>query len=394
MQDFNVIKDYENAIKLLTSQGKFKINLGLERMSALMQLYGNPQETFDCIQVAGTNGKGSVCSVLAEILKTAGFKVGLYTSPHIFEYTERIKINGIEISEDDFAELVFEVCEKAEANGLDLTEFEIITAVMFIYFAKNNIDIAVLETGLGGRLDATNVVKSNICSVITHIDLDHTERLGDTKEKIAYEKAGIIKPERPVITAENYEIIKQIAHEKHSRIIEPVELGENYELSLKGYYQNENLALALTCIRKMFGDISDNVIKKALKNVEHPFRFQYFKDKNLIIDGAHNPNGADGLRKSLDEYFPDIPRRFIFGCLKNKDYEKMMKILFRPQDEVWFCEFNYPNRASFDELSAKSSVQAQKFESAKILTPDKLNIICGSFYMIKHLHSQAFEQRP
>lgn len=387
-----MIKDYQSAIKLLTSQGKFKINLGLDRMSSLMELYGNPQESFDCIQVAGTNGKGSVCSVLAEILKTAGFKVGLYTSPHIFEYTERIKINGAEIAEDIFAELVFDVIEKAEANGLDLTEFEIITAVMFIYFMQENIDIAVLETGLGGRLDATNIVKSNICSVITHIDLDHTERLGDTKEKIAFEKAGIIKPERPVITAEKYEAIQNVASEKHSQVIEPIEFGENYELSLKGCYQKENLALALTCIKNMFGDIPDNVIKKALKNVEHPFRFQYFKDKNLIIDGAHNPNGAEGLRKSLDEYFPDEPRRFVFGCLRNKDYEKMMTALFRPQDEVLFCEFNYPNSTSFEELSAKCPVCAQKFESAKTLTPDKLNIICGSFYMIKHLHSQVLGQ--
>lgn len=375
-------KNYQNAIKLLTSQGKFKINLGLERMLSLMNLYGNPQEKFDCIQVAGTNGKGSVCAILAEILKTAGFKVGLYTSPHIFEYTERIKINGKEISQKLFAQLVFEVIEKAEANGLDLTEFEIITAVMFLCFARENIDIAIIETGLGGRLDATNIVKTNICSMITHIDLDHTERLGDTKEKIAFEKAGIIKPARPLITAENYDTIKQAVLEKKSYIIEPVLIEDDYELSLKGSYQKENLALALTCIKKMFGDISDNTIKKALKNVKHPYRFQYFKDKNLIIDGAHNPNGAEGLRESLDKYFPNIPRRFVFGCLKNKDFEKMMKILFRPQDEVYFYEFDYPNRASFEELTLKSPVSAKKYSDADVLTPDKLNIICGSFYMI------------
>jgi len=382
-------KTYENAVKILSSQGKFKINLGLDRMYSIMREFSNPQESFDCIQVAGTNGKGSVCSILAEILKNAGFKVGLYTSPHIFEYTERIKINGEEISEDEFAELVFDVVKKAEEKKIDLTEFEIITAVMFLYFAKKNIDIAVIETGLGGRLDATNIVKTNICSVITHIDLDHTERLGDTKEKIAYEKAGIIKAERPVFTAENYEVIRQTALDKKSLIIAPSVVEEDYDLSLRGSYQKENLALALTCIKTMFGGIPDKTTRKALKNVEHPFRFQYFKDKNLIIDGAHNPNGAEGLRKSLDEYFPKEPRRFVFGCLKNKDYESMMKILFRPQDEVYFYEFDYPNRASFDELSAKSLVKAQKFESAKVLTPDKLNIICGSFYMIKHLRFQV-----
>ena len=375
-------KTYSDAVKILSSQGKFKINLGLERMHSIMEKFGNPQECFDCIQVAGTNGKGSVCAILAEILKTAGFKVGLYTSPHIFEYTERIKINGVEISKKDFGEPVFEVIEKANDSGLDLTEFEIITAVMFLYFARENVDIAVIETGLGGRLDATNILKSNICSIITHIDLDHTERLGDTKEKIAFEKGGIIKPERPLFTAENYEAIKQIALEKKSPVIPPQKFDADYELSLKGSYQKENLALALTCIKTMFGGISDKTIKKALKNVEHPFRFQYFKDKNLIIDGAHNPDGARVLRQSLDEYFPDTPRRFVFGCLKNKDYENMMKILFREGDEVYFYEFDYPNRASFEELSEKSPVKAQKFESKNVLTSDKLNIICGSFYMI------------
>ena len=369
----------------MTSQGKFKINLGLERMKSLMELYGNPQEKFDCIQVAGTNGKGSVCAMLAEILKEAGFNVGLYTSPHIFEYTERIKINGVEISEDAFAELVFDVAERAEANNIDLTEFEIITAVMFLYFAHQNIDIAVIETGLGGRLDATNIVKSNICSIITHIDLDHTERLGDTKEKIAFEKAGIIKCGRPVITAENYDAIKQVAAENNSQILKSIAFDKNYELSLKGIYQRENLMLALTCIKSLFGDISDKIIKKALRNVEHPFRFEYFKDKNLIIDSAHNPNGAKGLRESLDEYYPNRERRFIFGCLKNKDYENMMKILFRPEDEVYFYEFDYPNRASFEELSLKSPVKANKLENFDIIKPDKLNIVCGSMYMIKQL---------
>ena len=329
-------KNYDDAIKLLISQGKFKINLGLERMKSIMELYGNPQEKFDCIQVAGTNGKGSVCAMLAEILKEAGLNVGLYTSPHIIEYTERIKINGIEINKNDFAEIVFDVVEKANKNSIDLTEFEIITAVMFLYFAHKNIDIAVLETGLGGRLDATNIIKSNICSIITHIDLDHTERLGDTKEKIAFEKAGIIKNGRPVITAENYETIKEAAARLNSPIIVPYQINENYDLSLKGTYQKDNLALALACIRTMFNDIPKNVVKKALKRVNHPFRFQYFNNKNLIIDSAHNPNGAKGLRESLDQYYPALQRRFIFGFLRNKDYVNMMKILFRPEDEIYF----------------------------------------------------------
>ena len=172
--------NYDEAIKLLTSQGKFKIKLGLERISGVLEKLGNPQDKLKCIHVAGTNGKGSVCAIIASVLQNAGMKVGLYTSPHIFEYTERIKINGIDISKEDFAKYVEAVCFD------DLTEFEVLTAVMFKYFADNNVDVVVLETGLGGRFDATNVIKSNLCAIITHSDLDHTERLGNTKSKIAF----------------------------------------------------------------------------------------------------------------------------------------------------------------------------------------------------------------
>ena len=187
--------NYNKAIDLLTSQGKFYINLGLDRISAVLELLGNPQDKLKCIHVAGTNGKGSVCAIISAVLSKAGMKTGLYTSPHIFEYTERIQINGFDISKEDFTKYIFEICEIADKNNIHLTEFEILTAVMFKYFADNDVDVVVLETGLGGRFDATNVIKSNLCSIITHIDLDHTERLGNTKSKIAFEKAGIIKPD-------------------------------------------------------------------------------------------------------------------------------------------------------------------------------------------------------
>ena len=227
-------KTYNDAKELLTSQGKFYINLGLDRISAILEILGNPQDRLKCIHVAGTNGKGSVCAILAEILKEAGKKTGLYTSPHIFKYNERIKINGIDISDDDFARLVFEICESADKNNIHLTEFEILTAAAFKYFADNDVDVVVLETGLGGRFDATNVIKNNLCAVITHIDLDHTERLGDTKDKIAFEKAGIIKPNCPVVTSEGYEAIKDAADKNDSLLmmIAPFENSENLSFFL------------------------------------------------------------------------------------------------------------------------------------------------------------------
>ena len=307
--------NYNKAIDLLTSQGKFYINLGLDRISAVLELLGNPQDKLKCIHVAGTNGKGSVCAIISAVLSKAGMKTGLYTSPHIFEYTERIQINGFDISKEDFTKYIFEICEIADKNNIHLTEFEILTAVMFKYFADNDVDVVVLETGLGGRFDATNVIKSNLCSIITHIDLDHTERLGNTKSKIAFEKAGIIKPDCPVFTCEGYEVLKDRADECNSLFVMVAPFEDTSNLSLKGTCQQENLSLALAAVRHLFPQISENLIQEALKDIKHPCRFQLCRE-DLIVDASHNPNGAMALRESLDFYYPNKPRCFVFGCLK------------------------------------------------------------------------------
>ncbi len=377
---------YKQAVELLTSQGKFYINLGLERISALLELLGNPQDELKFFHVAGTNGKGSVCSIMASVLQEAGKSVGLYTSPHIFNYTERIKINGVEISKEDFARLVFEICTLAENNNIYLTEFEILTAVMFKYFADKSVDVVVLETGLGGRYDATNVIKNNLCAVITHIDLDHTERLGNTKDKIAFEKAGIIKPNCPVVTCEGYEAIKDRADECNSLFLMVAPFENTDNLSLKGTFQQENLSLALAAVRLVFPDIPENLIQEGLKKVKHPCRFQLIGE-NLIVDGSHNPNGAMALRESLDFYYPDKKRRFVFGCLRNKDYKKMMEILFDKNDEIYFKHFSHQNAASFDELQQACSFDAKPFTSLSDLEKrdDTLTIVCGSFYMLNEV---------
>ena len=385
--------DYNDAVKLLTSQGKFYINLGLERISAVLNLLGNPQDNLKYIHVAGTNGKGSVCTILAYVLQEAGKKVGLYTSPHIFEYTERIKIfspfadGGKDISKEDFSRLVFEVCEVADKNNIHLTEFEILTAVMFKYFDEKQVEVVVLETGLGGRFDATNVIKENLCAIITHIDLDHTERLGNTKDKIAFEKAGIIKPGCPVITSEGYEAIKDKADECNSLFLMTAPFEDTENLSLKGTFQQENLSLALAAIRLVFPEISQDVINEGLKKVKHPCRFQIIEDKHLIIDGSHNPNGALALRESLDFYYPDKKRRFVFGCLKNKDYKKMMEILFDKNDEIYFNHFSHNNSATFEELQSACQFEAKKFTSLEDLPfkNDTITVVCGSFYMLSEV---------
>ena len=384
--------NYSDAIKKLTSREIFFIDLGLERISRILDSFGNPQDKLKYIHIAGTNGKGSVCAMLDAILREAGYKTGLYTSPHIFEYTERIKVSGIEISKEDFANYFEKITNRIEKLKTHLTEFEILTCIMFLYFAKENVDIVILETGMGGRFDATNIIKENLCSIITHIDLDHTDRLGDTKDKIAFEKAGIIKPNCPVITSMGYEAIRDRADELNSLLVfvSPF-VSQNYvdSLALKGLHQQENLALAITAINHIFPAIGSETIISGLKKVKNPFRFEYFKDKNMIIDASHNPNGIKALRENLDYYYSDLPRRFVFGCLKTKDYEQMMNILFKEGDEVYLNGFDYPNACTFEELEAKCPVKAQKYTS-KIFTPDKftpdkLNVICGSFYMLKDI---------
>lgn len=376
---------YKEAIEKLHSKGMFYIELGLERISAVLEALGNPQDNLKYIHVAGTNGKGSVCAILEGILREAGYKTGLYTSPHIYEYTERIKISGTEIAKEDFAKLFEEVYEKTTQLKTHLTEFEILTVIMFLYFKRNKVDIVILETGMGGKYDATNAIKNNLCSIITRIDLDHTDRLGKTKEEIAAEKAGIIKPECPVITSMGFEVIKDTADKLGSLLIltpQTVEKDYAEALSLKGIHQRENLALALAAIEYLFPEIQKEVILKGLAKVRNPFRFEYFRDKNLIVDASHNPNGIQALRENLDYYFPKENRRFIFGCLKTKDYKKMMEILFRKEDEIYLNGFDYPNACTFEELKAACPVKAKEYKDNLSFTPDKLNIICGSFYMV------------
>lgn len=383
---------YDNAVKLLTSQGKFYINLGLERISSVLKLLGNPHDNLKCIHVAGTNGKGSVCAIIAEVLKTSGIKTGLYTSPHIFEYTERLKINGIDISKNEFAKYIFEVCEIADKNNIHLTEFEILTTVMFKYFADNKVEVVVLETGLGGRFDATNVIKSNLCAIITHIDLDHTERLGNTKSEIAFEKAGIIKPNCPVFTSEGYEQIKDKADECNSLFSLVTPFEDTTNLSLKGSCQQENLSLALAAVRFLFPQISEDVIQKGISKVKHPCRFQLCGN-NFIIDASHNPNGAIALRESLDFYYAHKKRCFVFGCLKNKDYKKMMKILFSKGDDIYFYHFDNQNSCTVEELQESCEFDSKIFKSLDELPDDCLKIVCGSFYMLNEIipHSLVFQ---
>lgn len=408
---------YRQTIKMLQSQGKFYINLGLERILAVLNLFGNPQNSLKIIHVAGTNGKGSVCSTIANILTHNGYKTGLYTSPHLVEYTERIKINNEQISKDDFTNYIENVCTIADVNNIDLTEFEILTAAAYKYFYDNKVDFAIMETGLGGRYDATNICKQPVVSVITSISLDHTDRLGDTTDKIAYEKAGIIKENsKVVVNSDNIglKVIEQIAKEKNAKLIiakdnitTTFENGINYvvynekkyEFPLLGLYQRQNLSLIFKTIEELPCKISEEGLREGLKTVKWNARLQYIKDKNLIIDGAHNPAAAAELKKSLDYYFKNQKRIFIYSTINTKDYVGIAKILFNPEDEIYYLNFNYKTAVPFEEYKKKVNFlsnikQINKENIPSVLEKNGLKILTGSFYMIGEIYENLIYQHP
>ena len=337
---------YDDAVKLLTGSGKFYIDLSLDRVREALNKFSNPQDGLKCIHVAGTNGKGSVCTILDSILQEAGYKTGLYTSPHIWEYTERIKICGVEISKADFEKYVREVC----ACGVHLTEFEILTVVMFLYFKRNNVDIVILETGLGGRFDATNVIKTNLCSIITHIDLDHTERLGNTKSKIAFEKAGIIKDKSFVVVGDldkkALEVIERQVQEKRAFLYKKGDYSldfKRYHVEFKtenGDFHFEDYAIPKACLgpslmaafllEQYFNFyFSAGTLQKALLSAALPCRMEKIQvgEKLVILDVAHNVPAALNLKDTLQTLYPEQNLVCVMGMLKDKDIEGVIHVV-------------------------------------------------------------------
>jgi dihydrofolate synthase / folylpolyglutamate synthase len=335
-----------------------KFDLG--RMETFLSLLGNPHQQYPVIHIAGTKGKGSTAAMIASALDAAGYRVGFYTSPHLQEYTERIKVNGQFISMETLVDLVEYV--KPFVNQVErLTTFEITTAIAFLHFARQKCSAAVVEVGLGGRLDATNLVDP-LVSVITSISLDHVAVLGDTLSKIAYEKGGIIKPGRPVVSApqpnEAASVIESIAAERGCPL---VTVGRDYKyaaedhdfggqsfsvwqagkhgsveaedklhftIPLLGMHQVENAATAYAALQVAAGQglsISNEDIRLGFANVQWPGRFEILrKAPPLIVDSAHNRDSARRLRQALDDYLPDMPVVLLFGASEDKDIDGML----------------------------------------------------------------------
>ena len=378
---------FDDALSYLNWLCVFGIKEGLERIRALTAKLGEPQNFYRTIHVAGTNGKGSVCAMLAEMLKASGLKVGLFTSPHLESYCERIRINGENISEDDFAEMIFRV----KACGVECTHFETLTAAAFLYFKEQAVDVAVIETGLGGLYDSTNVITPEL-SIITNVALDHEKILGDL-DGIARNKAGIIKPNVPCVTGATgkpLEIIRSVAAEKNSPLYE-VNEPANVEVNLRGDYQRFNAAIAIKAAEVL--RLDDSAIKRGLAQVEWAGRFEIFETTSgvVVIDGAHNPDGAAALRTSLDKTFPHGRRVWLFGVLKDKDFATMIKILFRTDDFVIVTEPKSERAASTETICAALRERGIECIAVKdnfaaveqlMTSGSDVKIIAGSLYLI------------
>lgn len=295
-------------------------------MRRFMRRFGNPQDSYPAIHIAGTNGKGSVAAMTASVLQEAGFRVGLYTSPHLERINERFRINSREISNSELNSVLSTLRPAAK----NLTQFEFLTGIAFLWFAREKVDVAVIEVGLGGRLDATNILSRVLASVITTIDLDHTDWLGNTFQKIAYEKAGIIKPATPVVTGANgiaLQEIQRIARLKKSRVV-IASNGNNLALPLKGPHQQQNASIVFSLLKVLPWSFSKQKIARGLAKTNWPGRFEKRKvrGRTIILDGAHNPAATRVLVRTLrQEKIKKID--LLFGALRDKDYRRMAKIL-------------------------------------------------------------------
>ncbi|MEM8642793.1 MAG: folylpolyglutamate synthase/dihydrofolate synthase family protein [Cyanobacteria bacterium P01_G01_bin.54] len=416
--------------QLLAPYQVFGVHLGLERIQALLARLGNPQQRVPMLHVAGTNGKGSVCAYLSAILTAAGYRVGRYTSPHLVSWTERLVLREQPIALTALAALLQQVIA-----AIDTTEpsqrptiFEIVTAAAWLYFAEQQVDVAVVEVGLGGRLDATNVCDRPLVSIITSLSLDHCQRLGPTLAHIATEKAGILRPLRPAVIGELPPEAQLIVHQQVQDLHCPTQWVRpatpaaepgwaqwrdlEYPLRLVGAVQLHNSAVALTAIaslRNQGWSITDAAIVAGMAQVHWPARLQWltWNERPLLVDGAHNPGSAQVLRDYLDT-LPTQSTHWCMGMLATKDHQAILAILLRPGDRLTLV--SVPDHQSEPPENLQAIAQSLGFpaESCQCQTDviaalDTLNsdsraVLCGSLYLIGHVFAQTqmplFEFNP
>lgn len=407
---------------------RFGMVLGLDRMEELLRRLGNPQDDLKVIHVAGTNGKGSVSKYLEEGLSACGYKMGLYTSPYIETFNERIRYDGTDISDEDleyYGQKVVSAAEAMVADGLDSpTEFEVVTAIAFLYFADRQADITILEVGLGGIGDSTNVVKSPLASVITSISYDHMAQLGSSLAEIAVNKAGIIKTGCPVIAnvpqRDAAKIIARKAYAMGSRLYDisgiraavsdetpfsqkvSMELYEksysDVEISMVGRHQAENLktALATLEILRKSGAVKldREALYEGLKRARQPGRFEVIsEDPLVIIDGAHNEAGAQALQETMAQHFAGKKILLVAGILADKEIDSIVKFLTKITDHIIVTEPDNPRKLAAEKLAGHvadfgvaaevvSDVEAAVHRAKELADDYDVILFAGSLYLI------------
>ncbi|MBR1444217.1 MAG: bifunctional folylpolyglutamate synthase/dihydrofolate synthase [Firmicutes bacterium] len=386
MSGVRIDMDYEEAVRYFNDCHLLGSKRGFDNLRKLLKEFDDPQEKLKIIHVAGTNGKGSVCTMIQAILNEQGYKTGLFTSPHLKDYTERIRIGNKDIEKEELADITQRIKNKIEEK-FDKDEyfsfFEVITAAAYIYFYENDVDIAVMETGLGGRLDATNVINKPLVSVITSIGIDHTEFLGDTIEKITKEKGGIIKKNSKIVLYSNpkkvYNIIKGICEEKKSKLYYTAENNINIrydgidgsifdvknelfeyndiKISMRGQHQIKNCCCALLAVTAFKDDgmkIDEKSIRGGLEKANICARLEKISDKPIIyIDGAHNADGADTANAFMKKLKETEKKKIILitGILKDKNYGYIRDRLTEYADKTIFVKVNNKRSALPEELA-------------------------------------------
>jgi dihydrofolate synthase/folylpolyglutamate synthase len=394
--------------------------LGLERIRDLLTRLGNPQKQLRCIHIGGTNGKGSVAVFLDSILHHAGYRVGRYTSPNLVRVNERIVVDGEPIDDASLTALLSRIeplaKDSAAALGEAVSQFEIWTAAAFTYFAQTRCDYVVLEVGMGGAYDATNVIDSCVMSVLTHIDLDHMQYLGSTPAEIARTKCGIIKDDcltHTVVSAPQLPEVEQVIRreaEKHANtalFVSPPPPKKKYGMQevfyfegygdirsgLAGIHQIENACIALTCAKVLGIDIYD--AQCGITYAKHPGRMEILRREPLLLyDGGHNPNGVQALVASLDRYLGDAPRTYLFACMADKDFLPSLRLLAsHPAHFIYTTVQNNPRAMGAEQLAAAAAAAGIAGESAPTLAEairratevGLPTVICGSLYLYADL---------
>ena len=424
---------YETALEKIHSLLTFGSRPGLDRMRELMRRLGDPQDKLRYIHVAGTNGKGSVCAVLSSVLVAAGYKTGLFISPYITDFRERIQINNQMISKETLAKAVeetFPVLEQLRTEGTIITEFEYVNALQFYIHAQEGCDIVVLETGMGGLLDCTNIIKPPLGAVITTIGLDHTAVLGDTIEKIAAQKCGIIKNGSAAFTSrqtgEAMAVIEETAARMNVPLQKSSELSVNIEemslwgsrfevegieceLKLAGEHQIENALTALSALfyfrNKKLLSISEDAIVEGLASAKNPARLELLcEEPPVLLDGAHNPNGIGALKKALDEFLTDVPITCVMGMLADKDVDSSVALLDGMFERVYTVPVDNPRALSAEALAEKfrtAGMSAAPFKSAEAAFDTAFEmacaengavLICGSLYLAGEIRPYILEK--